>query len=162
MASPKDSGTRSHFKLPHLLAHSSQSARSVIVVTSNLHKHMKKHNASYERRARARGNTTESPGTSQSTIEDFITVSDPKKYGAHDARQKQQDNALVLIVACNLVPFSVVESPYFNGLLNSADPCYQMPTHKHLSQQIATRQILTGEGKCSKKSRECKNHMPNT
>ena len=96
----------------------------------------RKHNASYEKRVRACVNTTESPGTSQLNIEDFVTVSHPKKYGAHDSRQKQLDDALVLYVACDLVPFSVVESPYFNGLLKSADPRYQMPTRKHLVNKL--------------------------
>ena len=63
-------------------------------------------------------------------MDNFVT--EPKKYPASDRRQQQLTEALVLFVACNLIPFSVVGSPYFKGLLSTADPRFQMPSRKHL------------------------------
>lgn len=69
----------------------------------------------------------------------------PKKYATHDSRQKQLDDALVLFVTCDLVSFSVVDSPYFHNLVSAADPRYQMLTRKHLVKKTATGQINSGE-----------------
>lgn len=44
-------------------------------------------------------------------------VSNAKKYTDYDPRQQQLTESLVLFVACDLIPFSVVDSPYFQALL---------------------------------------------
>ena len=85
----------------------------------------RKHPSVYEARACKSISDTE-----QTSMDSFI--SHPKKYPTSDLRQKQLTDALVLFVGCDLIPFSVVDSPYFQGLLRAADPRFQMPSRKHL------------------------------
>ncbi len=61
-------------------------------------------------------------------------VAGSKKYSPTDLRQ--QTNALLLYIANDLVPFSAVDSAYFKGLLESADPRYQMPCRKTLTSKL--------------------------
>ena len=55
-----------------------------------------------------------------------------KKYGPNDPKQKAISDALVLHIACDLVPFSTVDSHYFRDLLHKANSQYQVPSRKHL------------------------------
>ena len=73
-------------------------------------------------------------GTTQATLDGIFTP--PKKYSAFDRRQQNLNDALVLFVSCDLIPFSVVDSPYFRGLLEAANPSYQVPTRKHLVNRL--------------------------
>lgn len=54
----------------------------------------------------------------------------------HDRRQQNLNDALVLFVSCDLIPFSVVDSPYFRRLLEAANPSYQVPTRKYLVNKL--------------------------
>ena len=55
------------------------------------------------------------------------------KYSSTDRRQVQITDALVLYIASDLVPLSVVESEYFSNLMKILDSRYQLPSRKHLS-----------------------------
>ena len=56
---------------------------------------------------------------------------------------RTSSNALVLHIACDLVPFSKLESQYFRSFVSALDRCYQVPSHKYfvntLLQKEATR-----------------------
>lgn len=74
--------------------------------------------------------------TSQSSITNFAKSSSVTKYSASDPTQKQITNALMLFIAGNLTPLSVVENPDFKNLIESLNPKYQLPSRKHLSTNI--------------------------
>lgn len=67
----------------------------------------------------------------QHTLDSFVNT--PKKYRPSDPKQKQMTDSLVLLVACELLPFSLVESAYFKDLLSVAEPRFQIPSRKHLT-----------------------------
>ena len=75
-------------------------------------------------------NTTVRAQEEQMTMTDFLAP--PKKYTPHDPRQQQLTDALVMYIACDLVPFSVVDSSHFKRLMEVADSRYQLPSRKHL------------------------------
>ncbi|XP_047500826.1 uncharacterized protein LOC125046871 [Penaeus chinensis] len=94
----------------------------------------------------------ETSNYSQSTLDGF--VKHPKKYSPHDVRQNQLNNALVLFVANDLVPFSAVESfkfPWSDAtMMLSADPRHQIPTRKHLVNKLLQDKFT--EVRCSVKA----------
>lgn len=53
-----------------------------------------------------------------------------------NVHQTQLTDAVVEFVAGNLLPLSIVESPYFHALLSKADPKYQVPSRKYLSRKL--------------------------
>lgn len=59
-------------------------------------------------------------------------IIDAKKYSATDSRQKDITHALVLHIACDLVPFSKLDSQYFRGFVHALDQRYLVPSRKHL------------------------------
>ena len=69
--------------------------------------------------------------SNQPSMTDFIRPA--SKYSSTDHRQVEITDALVLYIAGDLVPLSVVESHYFSNLLKRLDPRYQLPSRKHLS-----------------------------
>lgn len=85
---------------------------------------------------------------SQSTLDGY--VKHHEKYLPHDVRQMQLNSALVLNVANDLVPFSVLESSYFHDLMLSADPRYHIPTRKQLVNKLL--QDNCNEVECSVKA----------
>lgn len=64
------------------------------------------------------------------TLDGIVTA--PRKYSMQDRRQQKLNDVLVMFISCDLIPFSVVDSPYFRSLLQTANPCYQVPTRKYL------------------------------
>lgn len=67
-----------------------------------------KHGAVYESTS-----STETTIAAQTTLDGIFNIT--KKYSIQDRRQQQLTDALVLFVTCDLIPFSVVDSPYFQG-----------------------------------------------
>ena len=72
--------------------------------------------------------------SNQPSMTDFIRPA--SKYSSTDHRQVEITGALVLYIAGDLVPLSVVESHYFSNLLKRLDPRYQLPSRKHLSTKL--------------------------
>lgn len=70
----------------------------------------------------------------QPTVDSY--VDQVKKYGQHDRKQKSITDALVLFVADDLMPLSVVDSDRFRELLRTLDPRYTVPSRKHLSDNL--------------------------
>jgi hypothetical protein len=58
------------------------------------------------------------------------------KYSANDPNQQQITDALVHFIAGDLIPISIVESAYFQNLLEKLNPKYQVPSRKHLATKI--------------------------
>lgn len=92
----------------------------------------RKHSTVYE--SLSANPTTPTKAAEQGSIDKFVMA--PKKYGPADRRQQQITDALVMFVAGDLIPFSVVDSPYFRSLLSTADPRFQMPSRKHLVSKL--------------------------
>ena len=59
-----------------------------------------------------------------------------KKFHKDDPRNKELTNALLLYIAGDLCPLSVVESPYFRNLMKKAEPRFKVPSRKHLSDRL--------------------------
>ena len=61
-----------------------------------------------------------------------------KKYGAKDPRQVTLTltKTLVMFVARDLLPLSIVDGQGFQELVHSLDPKYQIPSRKHLSRML--------------------------
>ena len=57
-------------------------------------------------------------------------------YSSTDHRQIELTDTLVQYITSDLVPLSVVESPFFRKLVNKLDPRYQLPSRKHLSTNL--------------------------
>ena len=53
-----------------------------------------------------------------------------------NSHQIELTDAVVGFVAGNLLPLSIVESPYFHALMYKADPKYQIPSRKYLSTKL--------------------------
>ena len=66
----------------------------------------------------------------QTTLTSLVCA--PKKYSPNGQRQVQLTEALVIFVAGDLMPLSIVESPRFRFLMSLADQRYQLPSRKLL------------------------------
>ena len=66
-----------------------------------------------------------------------------KEIQCHRFTTEEATHALVLHVACDLVPFCKLESPHFRSFVSALDQRYQVPSRKHLVntllQEEATR-----------------------
>ena len=80
--------------------------------------------------------TPASPKTksTQPTMEEYAKPL--TKYSDSDHRQVELTDSLILYVAGDLAPLSVVESHYFANLVNKLDPRYQLPSRKPLSSKL--------------------------
>ena len=59
-----------------------------------------------------------------------------KKYSKTDHRQVALTNALVSFVAGDLLPLSIIDSPQFHRLMETADGRCQMPSRNYFSQVL--------------------------
>lgn len=71
----------------------------------------------------------------QSTIRTFVSCP-IVKYNAADPKQKQGLDSLIMFVAGDLLPLSIVESKHFLKLTHDLDPKFQVPSRKHLSTKL--------------------------
>ncbi|XP_062579450.1 zinc finger BED domain-containing protein 4-like [Saccostrea cucullata] len=55
------------------------------------------------------------------------------KYSSNDPNQQQITDALLHFIAGDLLPLSIVDSKYFQNLMEKVNPKYQLPSRKHLS-----------------------------
>ena len=78
-------------------------------------------------------NTTEGQ-TKQSSIDDYVETK--PKYSQNDQRQIQLTDALVLFIAGDLMPLSVVESTNFRNLCEQLNPRFQVPSRSHLTKKL--------------------------
>lgn len=76
----------------------------------------------------------DSPAKEQPSISSF--ASSTKKWGSTDPRQVQTDQALVSLVAGNLLPLSLVDSIHFRGFCESGMPGYQVPCRRTLINKL--------------------------
>ncbi|CAG2205851.1 unnamed protein product [Mytilus edulis] len=53
------------------------------------------------------------------------------KYSPSDPKQLEMTNALIMFIAGDLLPLSIVESEEFKNLMEKADTKYQVPSRKH-------------------------------
>ncbi|XP_063430349.1 E3 SUMO-protein ligase ZBED1-like [Mytilus trossulus] len=58
------------------------------------------------------------------------------KYSPSDPKQLEMTNALIMFIAGDLLPLSIVESEEFKNLMEKADTKYQVPSRKHLSSKL--------------------------
>lgn len=65
-----------------------------------------------------------------------MKIENKTKFSKTDCRQKEITDALLLHIAGDMAPLSVVESPYFRNLMNKAEPRYQIPSRKQLSNKL--------------------------
>uniref|UniRef100_A0A1X7UC66 HAT C-terminal dimerisation domain-containing protein n=1 Tax=Amphimedon queenslandica TaxID=400682 RepID=A0A1X7UC66_AMPQE len=66
----------------------------------------------------------------QATVDSFITG---KIYDQNDVRQCRAIDALTSLIAENMLPLSIVESPSFRKYCHSLDARFVVPSRKHLS-----------------------------
>ena len=59
-----------------------------------------------------------------------------EKFDKDDPRYKELTDALLLYIAGDLAPLSVVDSPYFCNMMKKTEPRYQLPSRKHLSSKL--------------------------
>ena len=62
-----------------------------------------------------------------------------KKYDENDLRQCHANDALTSLIAENMLPLSIVESPSFRKYCHSLDPRFVVPSRKHLSTSLLTK-----------------------
>jgi hypothetical protein len=99
--------------------------------TSNFIKHMR--NVHSEVHV-AKKSCKDSSKSEQPTMTNFIQTS--TKYSAHHPNQRSITNALIMFIAGDLMPLSVVDSPHFRKLLEKLDSRYIVPSRKHLSSNL--------------------------
>lgn len=103
------------------------------LTTSNFLKHMRKMHPE----VRVEKNLVKSTGSKseqQTTMQSFVQTS--TKYPAHHPNQKSITDALVMFIAGDLMPLSVVDSVKFRELVEKLDPKYTVPSRKHLSTKL--------------------------
>lgn len=64
----------------------------------------------------------------QGAMESFVVSRTKEKFTRNDIRQKGITKALINSVACDQLPLSVLESPTFRKLLETAEPKYSIPS----------------------------------
>ncbi|MGH0147837.1 UNVERIFIED_CONTAM: hypothetical protein FKN15_073738 [Acipenser sinensis] len=67
----------------------------------------------------------------------FFTVT--KKWRDADPRQLRLTNCLINFIASDLIPLSIVDSAAFCELITTAEPCYTLHSHNHLSYTLLPR-----------------------
>ena len=72
----------------------------------------------------------------QTTVDSFIST---RKYAQNDPRQCRAVDALTSLVADNMLPLSIVESPSFRNYCHSLDQRFVVPSRKHLSTTLLTK-----------------------
>ena len=79
---------------------------------------------------------TSSDNMKQKTLEKITKVS---KYPSSHPHQILVNDQLVHLIAGNLLPFSLVESPHFRNFVSSLDPHYQVPSRKFSTTKLIDR-----------------------
>jgi len=74
------------------------------------------------------------PNENQPTISSF--TKEIAKYSSNDSHQLDIANALILFIAGDLMPLSVVDSDFFQNFVGKLDSKYQIPSRQHLSLHI--------------------------
>ena len=59
-----------------------------------------------------------------------------KTYSPSDFRQEQITNAIVIFIAGDMLPLSIVESEHLRNSIKTVDPKYQIPSHKQVSSKL--------------------------
>ena len=72
--------------------------------------------------------------STQPSVSSFVKHT--SKYGHNDPRQQFITNAVVMLIAGDLLSLSLVESPRFRELMHRADPRYIVPSRKHLTTKL--------------------------
>ncbi len=71
---------------------------------------------------------------SQPTMMGFTTRT--KEYSSSDPRRQAMTNALVMFIAGDLLPASVVDSANFRAFLRTLDPCYTVPSRQYFTHAL--------------------------
>ncbi len=79
--------------------------------------------------------TSSADDGTQGTLNHLIQTPQ-KKYDCRHPKQVLVTETLVKFVANDLMPLSLVESDSFSDFVKSLDPCYQLPSRKHLSSNL--------------------------
>ena len=66
----------------------------------------------------------------------FFGAESERKYGRSHVRQRHATDALVLLIAKDMLPLSLVESSTFKTFVSTLDPRYTLPSRKHLSTKL--------------------------
>ena len=69
----------------------------------------------------------------QPKLSSFITKPKEKKYASNNRRQNEITDALLMFIAGNLQPLSVVDNSDFHDLIALLDPKYTIPSRKQLT-----------------------------
>ena len=72
----------------------------------------------------------------QPPIKSYIPSTSTAKYGMHDPRQHAITDDVIMLVAVDLMPLSLVESPRFRALMERADARYTLSSRKHLTPKL--------------------------
>uniref|UniRef100_A0A1X7VQ34 BED-type domain-containing protein n=1 Tax=Amphimedon queenslandica TaxID=400682 RepID=A0A1X7VQ34_AMPQE len=98
--------------------------------SSNFTTHLKRKDPKIYEEAQKSGTIAKAKVMEQATVDSFITG---KKYDQNDVRQCRAIDALTSLIAENMLPLSIVESPSFRKYCHSLDPHFVVPSRKHLS-----------------------------
>ena len=71
----------------------------------------------------------------------FGTSQIVQKYPPNHTHQIEINDQLVLLIAGNLLPLSLVDSQYFHNFTSSLDPQYQVPIRKFLITKLLENKI---------------------
>ena len=63
-------------------------------------------------------------------------IKNPSKYGVNDPRQKKITDALLMFVASDLLPISIVESSHFQHFVQCLDSYYKIPSRPHFTDKL--------------------------
>lgn len=102
-----------------------------IICTSNFF-FQRRHRDEYIETKVTIGTTT----TNQPKLSTFLKADAKSKFSKEDPRQIEITNALLLYIAGDLAPLSVVDSPFFRNLMKKSEPRYQIPSRKYLSSKL--------------------------
>jgi hypothetical protein len=103
------------------------------LTTSNFVKHIRKMHPELILEKKS-NQSTSLKSEQQPTMQAFVQTS--AKYPAHHPNQKSITDALIMFIARDLMPLSVVDSPNFRQMLQKLDPRYTVPSRKHLLSKL--------------------------
>jgi len=66
----------------------------------------------------------------------YFKPSSVSKYHPNEQKQTLTTDALVMFIAGDILPLSIVDSPNFRQFVEKLDPKYQMPSRKHLTNKL--------------------------
>ena len=74
----------------------------------------------------------------QTSLTTFFEAGAGAKYGKNNKRQKLGTDALVSLIAKDMLSLSLVESLAFKKFVHTLDPRFTLPSCKHLSTKLLT------------------------